>query len=97
MTYNPTFWPFLRGKTSFLLDGNIYHWKSSSSRLEDAIGRELASYDARFLETEEHVLGKLRVTVEGTEALGLDMIVVTALALWKREDENLQVNIPLAM
>ena len=87
--------PFLRGKTSFSLDGSTYHWKSGSSRLEDAMGRTLASYDAKFLETEEHILGKLRITAEGTEILGLDVIVVTALAMWKREEkENLKVSIP---
>ena len=59
------------------------------------MGRTLASYDAKFLETEEHILGKLRITAEGTETLGLDVIVVTALAMWKREEkENLKVSIP---
>ena len=62
------------------------------------MGRTLASYDAKFLETEEHILGKLRITAEGKDVLGLDVIVVTALTLWKREEEeNLKVSITCPM
>jgi len=86
LTYIPQFLPFLNGKTSFSLDGNKYFWKPT--RLEDEIGRVLARYDAQFLETEEHVLGRLRVTAEGTKALGVDVIIITALAIWKRQEED---------
>lgn len=95
LTFIPQFFPFVNGKTSFSFDGNQYYWKSGNSRLEDEMGRKLARYDVRFLETKDHILGKLRITEEGRKGLGVNVLVVTALASWQREEEDrLQVRIP---
>jgi hypothetical protein len=56
--------------------------------VEEESGVLLAAFHARFLETEEHVLGTLVVTVDGKRLLGVDLVVVMGLVMQERSDEG---------
>jgi hypothetical protein len=73
-------------KTFFEIAGKRVHWKGLSELVEDETGICLAVYKAKSFESQNRMLGTLRVTAHGVNYI--DAIVSSALVKQERTDED---------
>ena len=76
------------GKTSFTYNGKRYHWKGHTGLVDDETNTLLAIFHSSWFGLNWTKIGRLEITVDGQKMT--DVVVVTALIVQERSDEEKQ-------
>ena len=78
----------VHGKTMFTYNGKKYHWKGHTGLVDDETDTLLAIFHSSWFDLNWNKVGRLEITSEGKKTL--DLVVITALIVQERSDEQKQ-------
>jgi len=78
----------IHGKTTFTYNGKKYHWKGDTKLVEDETLTLLAIFHSSWFHFDLNKVGRLEITSEGKKML--NVVVITALVVQERSDEDRQ-------